>query len=273
MAGENDPKNGGQGGEPGAGDGGTGSGGAPGTGEGAGSGGGSPAGEQKVELTQERIQELIDNAYAKGAKNSADAKKVQAMETELEELRGLRSWLEEEAKKKEGGEGDQASADKIAAVKEEYEKRLEKAQKEANEKLEAQEKETQQLREDSLRARVVSGIAKSARDPEEVFTLMKAQGLFQYDSEARRWYVVNEKGKPRLDVDADGDYMDPAKAAVEWLEGRPHHKRPTGRSGAGEARREGQEGAGGESPDFGNLSPSEIYGQRDKILQRLRGGR
>ena len=55
---------------------------------------------QKIELTQDKLDKLIDAAYARGAKNSAEAKEVEKMKTELEELRGIKEWLEAEAAKK-----------------------------------------------------------------------------------------------------------------------------------------------------------------------------
>lgn len=242
---------------------------------------GEKSGEQKpskIELTQEKLDELIDKAFARGAKNSKDAKEVQAMKDELEELRGLKSWIEEEAKKqKKGGkEGEgESSADfqeKLDAIRAEYEERNAKLKKDFEEKEGKLTGTVKDMRRSNLRSDVVTGVAGIAAEPREVFTLMEAEGYFKEDEETSEYVVIDPKTKKvKLDVDADGEPLSPAKAAAAWLEDHPRHKRASGRTGSGQGS--GDE-AGGEGPsseiDTSKMKPSEIFAKRREIVDSLR---
>jgi len=233
---------------------------------------------KKIEITQEKLDALVDKAFARGAKNSKDAQEVAAMQRELDELRGMKAWLEEAAKKdKDGKGGDNADAKaefqrKLEEARGEYDKRLktlESAQKEKETKLSTQVSE---LHLSGLRADVLSGIAGAAADAEEVFTLLNAGGHFRFDEESGKYVVIDPKKKSvLLDVDADGEPLAPGKYAVQWLEEHPRHKRASGRTGSGQGA---GDKVGGEGPSSGintsDMKPSEMFAKRFEIVDDLK---
>lgn len=235
--------------------------------------------EKKIELTQEKLDKLLDASYARGAKNSKDAKEVDAMQAELGELRGLKTWIEDEGKKvadkKKAGDPD-AEAEyqaKVQEIKTEYERRVSKLKEEGEKKHDELSAQVDTLQKATLKSNVVTKIAAVAAAPDEVFTLMDAQGHFLWDEETKRYVVIDpESKKVRLDVDENGEPLSPDKFAVEWLEEHPRHKRGSGRTGSGQGtgdNADGDQQSAGEVYKPG-MKPSEVFQKRGEIIADLR---
>jgi hypothetical protein len=240
-----------------------------GTGDGDGSGDGDkPA---MVQLSQTQLDSMMDKMFAKGARNSADAKKLR----ELQEANTRLEAQLADAQNSDGdGDGNKDGDARLQQMIEQQTARIEALETENRKKDEEHDKTVTKMLEQDLRGRIIGSAAKAgAREPQEVYTLMSADGIFDVDDESGNWIVKNDKGQVRLDIESGGEPMSPEKAVIEWLDGRPHHKRSSGRTGSGQGE---SGGAGKDTPtdleDIRKLSPSEIYGKRDEILARIRSG-
>src|SRR3990167_7062166 len=92
-----------------------------------------PADEPKppvVNMTQEQLDKIIDQAYARGARNSADAKKLQALESEKTDLEKKLS----EATKASEGADDKTSQKELQKLQQQLEA-LDTRSKELEQKL------------------------------------------------------------------------------------------------------------------------------------------
>ena len=106
-------------------------------GAGGGGGGGAPDGDKPelVQLSQPRLDELLDKAYARGAKNSKDGKEAQALRDEVEQLRIANAEFEKLQAGKGAATGiTQEQLDALKSqLKEEYETKIELLSKETAE--------------------------------------------------------------------------------------------------------------------------------------------
>lgn len=235
----------------------------------------APESQEIKGLTQEKLDELIDRAYARGAKNSADAKKLKKLEDELNGLKEFKANVDRLAKKGKENPDDQRLQEEIAAIREEYEGKL----REVNEQLETarttSEKQVNQVRETQLKNEVIRAAhIANATDPEDVFTLMQARGLFKYDDEDG-WVAVGDKGRVRIDVEDGGKPLSIAKAVVDFVSKKPGLKKASGRTGSGQGsggNGSDREVAMPEGLDIDRMSPSDLYRNKDRVLDWVRGG-
>lgn len=229
-------------------------------------------------LPQQRIDELIDEGYKKGAKNSADAKKLADLEREVEALRKLK----ERADAKPGGGDDKVDDGleaRIAQLTESYDAKL-AALTEKAEKAEAERRtEAERHRMERLRARVAAqagGKDGNAVAPDEVFTLMQSANLFKWDDDGNDWMLVNEKGQIRIDADRGGQNMTVEAGVLEFLEKRPHLRRASGRAGSGQV--DGQTTSDRESPavpkglEGDSVRASDVFKHRHELLRHVQAG-
>jgi hypothetical protein len=239
-----------------------------------------PPKPETVALTQDQIQKMIDKAYERGARNSADARKLQELEAELGELRTFKTKVEQ----LKPGEGEEdLSKEQLAKLREqitaEYQTKFDEL-KAQSERDRAQHDTTvaELLRKDLERQVIASAAKGGAKDATDVFTLMEASGIFDLDEDTGAWVVKDPKtGKVRLDVENNAEPLGVDKAVVEFLDAKPHLKRSSGRTGSGQ-------GTGGDQStnqpsgdvDFGKMTASEMYQKKDEILRKLghtpRGG-
>ncbi len=232
---------------------------------------------EPVQLSQERLDELLDKAYARGAKNSKDGQEAVAMRAELEELRVVKTEFD----KLKAGKGDatgvtQEQLDEMKAqIKSEYEAKLEAMSKGKEEAEAAQADAVGTYRSKDLERQVVSAASKlGAKDADDVFALMDRAGTFEYDEESDAFVVKDDKGRVRLDVDNDMQPFSVDKRVAEFLDAKPHLKRSSGRTGTGGPGT--GEVVGGESPelDASNLGAADVlkHGGR-AVLESLRTGK
>lgn len=232
----------------------------------------------KVEMTEEKVQELIDKAYARGARNSKEGKERKQLEEELEELRKFRTDAEKAAKA--GGQSDeqQAIEAKINELTKEWQEKLTDVTKQLDEEREGRKADKESNYREKLKSSVLAAAsAAGAHDPEDVFILMERKGYFKRDDESGSWHILNpETGKIRIDVEERGDPLSLKKGVAEYVATNPHLKRGSGRTGSGQ----GGSGAGAsdrEVPapaglDVDNLKSGDVFTKRKELLAYLRGG-
>lgn len=229
----------------------------------------------KVELSQERLDELLDKAYARGAKNSKDGQEAQATRAEVEELRAVKVEFD----KLKAGQGDAAGVTKEQLdelkdqIKTEYEGKVATLTERA-EKAEGGLADTDaKYRTKDLERQVVSAASRlGAKDADDVFALMDRAGTFQYDDDSNDWIVKDDKGRVRLDVDNDMQPYSVDKTVAEFLEAKPHLKRSSGRTGSG-GPGAGDGASDGSPADAENVGVSDVMKDPRAVLQRLRATR
>lgn len=230
-----------------------------------------------ITMTEDQMNAFADKMFAKGATNSADAKKLKKLEDERDELQTFKDEAEKNAKKKGASDDDVAHAQALAELKDEYDKLLGGVKEEFAKEQEgrAADQESHQL--EKLKSQVLTAAnAAGAHDPEEVFILMKSKGYFKQDADTGDWVMLNpENGKIRIDVEAQGDPLSLKKGVAEYIDDRPHSKRSSGRQGSGPGS--GPKGSDREVPmpkglDAENLSASDVFQNKDKLLAHLRAG-
>jgi len=253
----------------------------------------SKAGQQKAEtkegegitLTQEKLDELINKAFARGAKNSKEAKEAQKTADELAQLKGQMDYLNEVAKtqKKTGSQGAgqddealQQAQQKIEQMSQEFSQKMATLQEEREAEAERNREQQTKLREQELRTAVFSAASRAnAADPEEVLVLMQHKKLFQH-SDDDGWQTFNDKGQLRIDVEAGGDNMSIDKSVAEYINQNPRLQKGTGRTGSGQP---GTQKSGGREvplpdglPTDRAATPSEIYAQRKQVVKHVQAG-
>lgn len=224
----------------------------------------------KIEISQERLDALINDAYKKGAKNSREAQQVQQ---ELQELRAIKQQFEElQAKKDQGGGAEDLEALK-QQVREEFQAKLEKAESRAAEAENKTADVTAQFRQKDLERIVVAAAGRlGAKDADDVMALMDRAVNFEYDQDAGTWVIKDAKGRVRLDVDNDMQPLAIDKAVAEFLDTKPHLRRSSGRTGSGPGV-DGDAGDGSPEP-IGDLSGKTVLKEGPRaVLDRLRGAR
>ncbi len=231
---------------------------------------GAPDGAE-VQMTQANLDKIIDNSFKRGAKNSADAKKMKSATDALAAAEARIVEFEAAATKAADSGDSEASAAEIAKrdqLIEQLKTSVADGQAAVTAEKEARTGEVASLREKDLRAQVVTVAAAAALNAEDVFVLMQAEGLFKQDEEGN--WLVQRDGKIQYDIDEGGDPLSIKKAVAQYLDGKPHLKRGSGRTGSG---------PGGGAPsdsdntvadlDTANMSPTEIFQNKDKILRTL----
>jgi hypothetical protein len=233
-----------------------------------------------VSMSQEQLDSLIDRAYERGATNSADAKKLKALEDENAELKKAKKALEDA--KKKGPKADESGQDfeeRIQALTEGYDEKLGALQTQLDTEKAAREEEATKHQLSALETQVVAGAGKSnAIDPNEVFVLMQNQGYFKQDPDNDgNWAPVNPKtGKIRIDVDAGGETMTIAKAVDEYMNDHAHLVRGSKRTGSGQG--DGRQDGDREVPslkevgDVDNMKPSEVFANRRRLVDHIGAG-
>ncbi len=254
-----------------------------------------------VEMSQERLDELLNASFSRGAANGDTAKKLEeavaaqkASETAITELNEKLEQLKKTAKKGTGtGDGADDLARSAAVVEEltlklegitgEYEAKLVALTDRTTAAETAGKESDAKLRNETLRNDVIRAAAdQRAVAPDEVFILMKETGVFKEDSDGN-WQVVNPTtGQPRIDVTAEGAPLLSVDAAVEeYLNQRTHMVQPSGRTGSGQGAGSGQAGdesnTGGlpalpEGVDPDNILPSQFTQYRKEIMAFVAAG-
>jgi hypothetical protein len=211
---------------------------------GAGNAGGSPEPEKVVTLSQEKLNEIIDDAYArafKKAKGELEEKELNPLRQQLEitqaELKRLQEELQKAAKKdtpaqppESGDTGNdvipKAQLEEILAKKEEEFKSL-LTQRE-NELQQRQKMIEMLLAERKRQALEVAASKAGAIEPAIVAKLL---GDYVAEDEQLALYIKSEKGGKRLTE--KGDPMSIEEFVVEWLNKNPYLLRPEVRAGGG----------------------------------------
>ena len=221
-----------------------------------------------VEMSKAKIQELYDDAFAKGARNGADPKALKAAEAEKATLQ---SQLDELQKKMaaaaagpDGGKKTGAQADLDQVVREQQSK-IEQLTKSFGEQIEALQSATEserQKREASENALAVEGLKNivlraagelNVHDPSMVFTLMDAAGIFKKEADSGSFMVIDPStGKLRIDVSAEaaGQPLSIDAVTREFVNQRQFLVKSSGRTGSGQGT---VQGSGSGNTDQGNL--------------------
>ncbi len=206
-------------------------------------GGSTQTGADFTPEQQAKIQDLINQAFGKGASKAEkeQATRIQQLEAELANLKGGKS-----GDKTAGDQGAKSGYDQdeikklLDGVRGEYEPKL----TEANQTIE-------KLKSGQRNAAVMAAAAVAkAVDPVVVAKLVGDAIGFDGDG---RLVVLDASGQPRLNAKAEPMSVD--EYVASFLEERPYLKQPSNAGGAGS----GTKGAGGsqtftrkqiEDPDF-----------------------
>jgi hypothetical protein len=228
-----------------------------------------------VQLSQPRLDELLDKAYARGAKNSKDGQEAQALRKELDELRAVK--VEFDQLKAGQGAATGVTQDQLDELKDqlktEYDTKVAALTQRAETAEAGQADTVGQFRSKDLERQVVSAASKlGAKDADDVFALMDRAGTFEYDEDSDAWVVKDDKGRVRLDVDSDMQPYSVDKTVAEYLEAKPHLKRSSGRTGGGGPGADNSEGT--PAVEASNLGSADVLKHGGHaVLDSLRTGR
>ncbi len=233
-------------------------------------------------LGQNSIDKIVGDAFKRGAKNSAEAKELDELRKKAEGAEAVAKELAELKAKQEGGKGKDTDADadamteRIAQLTKEFDERVEALETKNTELEETGKKQALAHRDEELKTAVITAAGKlDAIDPEDVFTLMQARGLFDYDEENKAWLLLNPKGQVRVDADEGGENMTLDKGVSEFMDQRTNLKRASGRRGSGQEKDNGTREREDVAPPEGlqgELKPSEIFAKRHEVLAHLSSG-
>ena len=201
---------------------------APGDGGGSGGAGGSGGGAPQdskpgAEFTPEqqaKLQELINDAFGKGASKAekAQATRIQELEAELAKFKNQKPQDKPE-EKPEGKVYTQAEVQELLAKRDE----------EFKPKLTAAEERVAKLLEKERSAAIIGAAAKAnAIDPEDVALLV---GRYVAHDEDGNVVVLNERGSTRLN--SKGDPMTVEEFVKSFVDTKPHLKRGANTPGVG----------------------------------------
>ena len=232
-------------------------------------------------LGQNSIDKIVGDAFKRGAKNSAEAKELDELRKTAEGAEDVAKELAElKAKQGDGGgkktDGDEAVEERIDQLTKDFEARVAGLETKNTELEETGKKQALAHRDEELKTAVITAAGKlDAIDPEDVFTLMQARGLFDYDEENKAWLLLNPKGQVRVDADEGGENMTLDKGVSEFMDQRTNLKRASGRRGSGQEKDNGTREREDVAPPEGlqgELKPSEIFAKRHEVLAHLSSG-
>ncbi len=199
---------------------------APGDGGGPGGGGGGDPQDPKpgAEFTPEqqaKLQELINDAFGKGASKAekAQASKIQQLEAELAKLKTPKPQ-DKPQDKPEGKVYTQAELQDL----------LNQKDQEYKPKLTAAEERVAKLLDKERLASIISAAAKAnAIDPDDVALLV---GRFVTHDDDGKVIVLNEHGNAAR-LNSKGDPMSVEEFVKSFVDGKPHLKRGANTPGVG----------------------------------------
>lgn len=245
---------------------------------------------EEVTLSQTRLEEIINESFAKGAKNGADPKKLtemteanEALKTQQAELQTELDALKKKSTKPSGDSDDDRNTQivdeltrKLESTTAEFQNQVEALKKQADDEQERRTDAQAKLQNETLRNSVLRKAADlHTFNPDEVFTLMKASGVFRLDEESGDWRVVSPDGKTRIDVSKEnaGNPLPIDAAVAEFVNQRTHLVQPSGRTGSGQGTGTGTgvEDRGSlpalpEGVDPSNLNASDFVAHRAAIM-------
>lgn len=169
---------------------------------------------------QAKLQELINDAFGKGASKAekAQAARIQQLEAELAKLKTPKPQ-DKPQDKPEGKTYTQAELQELLAQRDE----------EYKPKLTAAEERVTKLLEKERSAAIIGAAAKAnAIDPEDVALLV---GRFVTHDEDGSVVVLGERGTPRLN--AKGESMSVEEFVKSYVDSKPHLKRGSNTPGVG----------------------------------------
>lgn len=238
-------------------------------------------GDKTVQWTQAEVEEFGNKMYKKGATNSKDAKKRDAEQVELEELRKFKEDTAKKASDTKTGDdatdADKAWQAKLDTMNEEFSGKLEEVTGKLTEAEAGRTADQQAHYGKDLEAQVLTAAAAAgAHDPEDVFLLMERKGYFSRDEESGNWQMMNpDTERIRIDVEEQGNPLSIKKGVAEYVNSRPSYKRPSGRQGSGTDSGSGGPDreipkADGFDPD--NMKASDVFKNRKELVKHVQAG-
>ncbi len=230
--------------------------------------GGSGEGGTPVQLSQERLETIISQAYARGAGKAEQTAQTRIAELEAENAR-LKGGNNGQGKGNTQQQGNQQGNQQQGKTytQDEVQALISEKEKEHGTQLTEAQKKAEKLLETQLTSSIIaSGSRLGAIDAQETAVLVLANGFVRHDEEGKV-EIVNEKGQTRFN--SKGEPMSLDEFMTEFLAKRPHLKRGanTGGTGSHSQNRNTQDNQNGQ-----NKAPRTWAEAGIKAAQMLQGG-